>query len=126
MKGRCEMIRFRNLTDGIPDHWERGAHWFVEFHDDRMGFGYPLGIAFVTAFPCQVNLDHVFVFDECRRQRIGTRLIQACLNRWPSILLKRPIDSVSEAFVAHLRRLSTHIPSQARAACGEGRRSECF
>jgi len=111
------MIQFRNLADGIPDHWERGAHWYVEYHDDLRRYYYPLGIAFVVASEHQANLDAIFVFDEFRRHQIGTRLIRACRRRWPEILLS---PSVHE-FAAYIDSKTGRVPSQAQFACGEGR-----
>lgn len=111
------MIAYRPICDGIPDHWERGAHWYVEHHDNLRRNYHPLGIAFVTAFPNQVNLDAIFVLDQFRRLGIGAQLVRACRCRWPRILLS---PAVAE-FAAHIDSKRVRIPSRIRFACGEGR-----
>lgn len=110
------MIAFRQIFHR-PDHWESGAHWFVEYHDNQRENFFPLGIAFVTVFPNQVNLDAVFVFDQFRRRGIGTQLVRACRCRWPGILFSPNVAD----FAAHLDSKVIRIPSSSRFACGEGR-----
>lgn len=111
------MIVDRPLNDRVPDHYEPDRHLHIELYDPARQFYHPLGIAFVTVFPTQVNLDALFVFDQFRNRGIGTQLLRACRYRWPGLLLT---PEVAE-FAAHIDSKIDRTQFWIRAACGEGR-----
>lgn len=115
------MIIPRRLQAPIADHYEPDVHWQLELYDPTRQHYYPVGIAFITAFRHQVNLDAIFVFDQFRRQGLGRQLLRACRYHWPGILLTAQVAE----FAAHVdSKIEPRIPSQARFACGEGRRPQ--
>jgi hypothetical protein len=65
--------------------------WQVEFHGDH-DRGFPSGLAWVSAPPGHSDEDFgisaivfVLVADDCRRKGVASKLIRACLDRWPKI-----------------------------------------
>lgn len=90
------MITFRAMNDGIPDEWEPGAHWQVEFYPDDFESAAPPGFAWVSAFPPFTRLDFILVRDDHRRQGIGTAPVAACRARWPGLRGLDEEDAVSD------------------------------
>lgn len=79
------MIAFRPLNDDIPDEWEPGVHWQIEFYPDDFEVGAPPGLAWVSVYPTFTFLDFVLVRDDERRRGIATALVAACQARWPGL-----------------------------------------
>lgn len=91
-------IVFRNVGNdcGPACGPELYDYWHVEAYDFERSW--PLGIAFVadgtksssgteTAALLCFRLDYLFVIDEYRRQGVGTALLNAVKERWPSMCL---------------------------------------
>lgn len=104
------LIAFRALNDDIPDEWEPGVHWQIEFYPDDCEVGAPLGLAWVSVYPTFTFLDFVLVRDDERRRGIATALVAACRVRWPELQGLDPEDAVSEAGEAFLKSLGIAIP----------------
>ena len=105
------LIAFRALNDDIPDEWEPGVHWQIEFYPDDFEVGAPLGLAWVSVYPIFTFLDFVLVRDDERRRGIATALVAACRARWPGLQGLDPGDAVSEAGEAFLESLGAVAPS---------------
>ena len=95
------MILFRDTNDPRPP-WLEPIHWQVEYWDDEAQQGQPNGIAFVTAGEAFQCVDYILVCDECRRQGIATKLVKACEERWPNIMLTDAISEMGESFLRSL------------------------
>lgn len=104
------LIAFRALNDDIPDEWEPGVHWQIEFYPDDFEVGAPLGLAWVSVYPTFPFLDFVLVRDAERRRGIATALVAACRARWPGLQGLDPDDAVSEAGEAFLKSLEAATP----------------
>ncbi len=77
----------------------RVSHWYVEFHDaplfldegtvSELPVAWPdevPGRAFVIEYPDHgVAMDYLYVDKFSRRRGIGTKLVEACISRWPDI-----------------------------------------
>jgi hypothetical protein len=89
-------VVFRQL-DG--PYWEPAAIWQVELHIGS-DIGYPAGLAWVWEKPntiVMVRLEFVLVPDHFRRRGFATRLIEACRERWPDLVLSGPISEEGAA-----------------------------
>lgn len=102
------MILFRRLLRPQPKNRTTGQYWQVEFHDDAVERGFPLGVGFVSVIPggtkghSHIVLTFVLVADQYRRKGIATAIIEAARGRWPNIVLT---DAVTKAGGALLRSL---------------------
>ena len=105
------LIAFRAMNDDIPDEWEPGIHWQIEFDPDDFEVGAPLGLAWVSVYPTFTFLDFVLVRDSERRRGIASALVAACRGRWPGLQGLDPDDAVSEAGEAFLKSLEVANPS---------------
>lgn len=99
------MIVFRNLGKDVPKQWAPDIYYSVEFYDDKADTPYPLGVATVADYPAMPNaldwltpvLYMVLVNDLCRRQGVATKLVRACLERWPNLYLTEAVTPGGEA-----------------------------
>lgn len=112
------LIAFRALNDDIPEEWEPGVHWQIEFYPDDFEVGAPLGLAWVSVYPTFTFLDFVLVRDDERRRGIATALVVACRARWPGLQGLDPGDAVSEAGEAFLESLGAAAPSSGPVPAG--------
>jgi GNAT superfamily N-acetyltransferase len=107
---RDGVIIFRHLGDLVPPEWWAGFRWQVEYHheDDR---GFPVAVAWVLAPPpdgswpagthCpRETLMYIQVADDERRRGFATRLVRACVKRWPNIYLTDAAGGAGEGLLA--------------------------
>jgi GNAT superfamily N-acetyltransferase len=111
-------VIFRNLGDNVPPDCQQHCNWQVECHEGR---GFPSGLAWVLVPPdgpgqntetkqggsLRPLVKFVLVTDDARRRGIGSRLIEACRERWPDLVLSAPI---SEAGLGLYRKLQPPVP----------------
>jgi GNAT superfamily N-acetyltransferase len=99
MTERNAMIYFRQVKE---PHDAKFAVWYVEYRDERQGVLFPMGTAYVIHLldkPQYVHLAYMFVGDQWRRQGIGTKLIDACKERWPAMQFTSPMDGKGEGLL---------------------------
>jgi hypothetical protein len=83
------MILYRPLNADVPRHYEKNAHWHVEY--DAGSLYHPLGIACVTAFDSGVAwIDRLLFADGFGHGIVTAALERACLERWPQIRFVTP------------------------------------
>jgi GNAT superfamily N-acetyltransferase len=113
-------IIFRPWGEIVPRGCLANHTWQVELHQ---GLGFPLGVAWVLAPPAPTRgerrprgaprpfVKYILVTDEYRREGIATRLIEACRERWPDLILTRP---VSRAGLALYRKTQAPLGPRGR------------
>jgi len=68
-----------------PESTYEAPHWYVSFLDLSLPIGIA-GTAYVIEWPdIPVKLDYLYVDEGSRRSGIGTKLVEACIDRWPGI-----------------------------------------
>jgi GNAT superfamily N-acetyltransferase len=104
------VIHFRQLDGGGPPWptWAKDCeHWQVEYFPDEHARPFPEGLAWVMVPPAGPDwpgpvVEYVLVLDDSRRRGIGTKLVAAIKERWPSAMLTPP---ASEAGAALCRKV---------------------
>ena len=83
-----------------------GVRWMAELVDPTGWHTSPYAVAWLTdARPALgMSLDFILVPDDCRRRGYATKLVRACLERWPDLVPTGPISPEGEALAASLVR----------------------
>ena len=111
-----QRILFRQIKTPLPPDWEPGAHWYVEYHAGPHT-PFPIGMAFVTAFPQFAVVDFIYVVDQFRRNGVGTALVKACEERWPGIHVHDRVSHEGRAFLRSIGRSCCEPHGLRRFAC---------
>ncbi len=98
------MIIFRQLPPPLPPYWAEGVHWQAELWDVEYESARPDAIAWLTIMPEFMVLDYVLVPDESRRKGLAKRLVKACQERWPGLMLTDAISPEGQALLGSLAR----------------------
>lgn len=77
-------IIFRQINEDLPEGWVPGAHWYVEYHDDKTWVA-PKGVLYVFVSGDHVIAEYVYVVESERRKGIATALLNAAQERWPGL-----------------------------------------
>ena len=89
------MIVFRRVeNEGI-----QAEQWYVEAYSDE-GHMFPVGMAFVIVWKRHAQLNFIFVSDEWRRQGFATRIVEACMARWPRFTMTTGMNPAGQALHA--------------------------
>jgi hypothetical protein len=94
-----------------PPGREPGLCWVAELREETGMATVPVAVAYLTDCRCPhpelslgVSLDFIWVPDHCRRSGYATRLIRACEERWPDLVLTDPISRSGAALLRSLER----------------------
>lgn len=108
---QADQIHFRPIEGPTRIDFRAQTRWMVEFY--KGSFPAPVGIAWVThdpsmkakgAWDSTALLEFVLVADQHRETGIASRLVQACLERWPDLDLGAAISEEGDALLASVRR----------------------
>jgi hypothetical protein len=99
------MFLFRNPGDNVHPDAAPNCNWQGEYYDDDHYRGMPLASAWVLVLPDGYHpwLNFVLVVDDERGKGLATKLVLACLHRWPNMKLS---DGISEAGKALYRKIA--------------------
>jgi GNAT superfamily N-acetyltransferase len=90
------MIYFRQVDE---PRIGKGIFWHVEFYSAE-GSAFPVGTAYVESPPAGLpTLRFILVADQWRSKGIATRLMAACVEKWPHIEFTAPISKTGERAV---------------------------
>jgi GNAT superfamily N-acetyltransferase len=90
------MIYFRQVDE---PRIGKGIFWHVEFYSTE-GSAFPVGTAYVESPPSAPPvLRFMLVADQWRSRGIATRLVAACVEKWPNIEFTTPISRTGEKAV---------------------------
>jgi len=92
------MIYFRFVVQPFRKS-ESFEEWHVEYYEEE-GTMFPVGTAYVVVIPeTAAQLNFVLVADQWRRRGIGSKLVEACREKWPNIVLTETMEfESSKAF----------------------------
>jgi GNAT superfamily N-acetyltransferase len=112
------VIIFSNMGRAVPASEKPRTIWQVSYYGEDVDPGHPLGVAWVLdnrPFPpdsatfklWRPNLRYLFVVDAYRRQGVATKLLRACLRRWPDL----DYEGVTDAGIAFEEAFDAGMPS---------------
>lgn len=91
------MIYFRQADE--PRNG-RGIFWHIEYYAEE-GSVFPVGTAYVeTPFSSPPRVNFLLVADQWRSRGIASRLLAACVEKWPDLIFSDPISRNGEKAVA--------------------------
>ncbi len=95
------MIYFRQVDE---PRIGKGIFWHVEFYSAE-GSSFPVGTAYVESpLHGSPQMRFILVADQWRSRGIATRLMAACVEKWPDIEFSAPISKGGERAVTRAIR----------------------
>lgn len=105
------MIYFRQVDEPRVG---RGIFWQVEYYA-KEGSVFPVGTAYIEFPPSSVpKLNFILVADQWRSRGIATKLLAACLEKWPSLEFSEPISPNGSKALNRAER-NRHSPATGNA-----------